>query len=155
MREVGVTDSLLLPPIVLGWMAGLLISNIDYIDKIFVQFFPKWLDVKLAYLTFIAFVIIITRFDGEPPWNRCAWSVAVSRFDETSTCEICIDRLARKRNDVCSVARKEMFMRQVILVDNASVMFGLFGKLKDFLIPTLLIAAAQNQPLCVRRMKTK
>lgn len=66
--------------------------------------------------------------------ERC---VATPSFDETSTCEICIDRLARKRNDVCSVARKEMFMRQVILVDNASVMFGLFGKLKDFLIPTL------------------
>ena len=49
--------------------------------------------------------------------------------------------VAKKQDDVFSVAKKEMFMRQV--KHNASVMFGL-GKPKDFLIPTLLIAARNS-----------
>ena len=50
--------------------------------------------------------------------------------------------VAKKQDDVFSVAKKEMFMRQV--KHNASMMFGL-GKLKDFLIPTLLIAARNSE----------
>ena len=50
--------------------------------------------------------------------------------------------VAKKQDDVFSVAKKEMFMRQV--KHNASVMFGL-GKLKDFLILTLLIAARNSE----------